>query len=60
MCNIFRNQLLSPHSTEKIKIKATRKNKLESAQGWIAQPATGGRGMGMLFCQHAQAVFESN
>ena len=42
--------------------------RLESAQGSIAQPAaTRGEGamgrqegMGMLFCQHAQAVFESD
>jgi len=34
---------------------------LESAQGWIAQPAAGGGGgYGYAFCQHAQAVFESD
>ena len=39
---------------------------LESAQGWIAQPVAAGGGvwvgggMGMLFYQHAQAVFESD
>ena len=42
---------------------------LELDQGWIAQPAAPGAvwvgvwvggGKDMLFCQHAQAVFESD
>ena len=41
-------------------------NEPESAQDWIAQPAAGGGwgmgrpGYGYAFCQHVQAVFESD